>query len=686
MFKATCKLLEKEVSGQSAFNFLSEISRYHRIQASPGIREAVEWAVESMKSHGLDAEVHSYPADGTSYLWSDHLFKEWSCEDAELRLVEPEEEAQPLALWSETKHSLIERCHPTPREGVEAEVVVLEKGEEVSDYKNVDVRGKVVVTNGDVARVHELAVKRYGAIGIIFDGMSLYPPIRREGDLDDALQRGRSGGWTGDEEPCFGFVLTPRKGRWLRQLVEEQRKKKKPVKVYARVDSRFYKGTIENAVGKIPGETEEEVTMVAHICHPQGYANDNASGCGAAMEAARALQRLISRGELAKPKRTIRVTLVPEMGGSFAWLHENEERLSDMVAAVNLDMVGENQDLCGGPFILVRTPDSMPSFANVLMEAILDDIKKEGKGIGGAMVPLKKYAVTPFSSGSDHYVYSDPTVGVPCVGLAQWPDKFYHTSWDTLDKVDPEMMRKSALMTAVYAYFIANSGVREALWLTSEATSRIKGSIGDTAQNMLTEAMDEAEKEEKPERSLVDALGKIVEKIDYDTRIGIDVIESIQRLARDDPSYTSYKEKKIKELLDASEAEKKHLKEAIEEYAKMRGLTLPKKKGKRMSKLEREASSLTPKRLYRGPVSVGGYTHRPWFYGLSEEDKDGLWKLSKENKEARGATTLALYWADGKRNLLDISRLVELETGRTDLAFLIGFFRFLEKMKLVQFE
>ena len=68
MFKTICKLLEKEVSGQSAFNFLSEISRYHRIQASPGIREAVEWAVESMKSHGLDAEVHSYPADGTSYL------------------------------------------------------------------------------------------------------------------------------------------------------------------------------------------------------------------------------------------------------------------------------------------------------------------------------------------------------------------------------------------------------------------------------------------------------------------------------------------------------------------------------------------------------------------------------------------------------------------------------------------
>lgn len=685
MFKSIRELLEKEVSGHSAFNFLSEISRYHRIQASPGIRKAVEWAVESMKSFGLEAEVHSYPADGSSFFWSDHLFKEWSCEDAELRLIEPEEEAQPLALWSETKLSLIERCHPTPKEGVEAYVIVLEKGEEVSDYKNVDVRGKIILTNGNVARVHELAVERYGAIGIIFDGMSLNPPIRREGDLDDALQRGRSGGWTGDEKPCFGFVLTPRKGRWLRQLVKKNRKKKKPVKVFARVDSRFYEGTIENAVAKIPGETEEEVTIVAHICHPQGYANDNASGCGAAMEAARALQRLISIGELARPKRTIRITLVPEMGGSFAWLHENKERLSELVAAVNLDMVGENQDLCGGPFTLVRTPESMPSYTNVLMEAILDDIKPDGKGIGRASLPLKKYAVTPFSSGSDHYIYSDPTIGVPCVELAQWPDKFYHTSWDTLDKVDPEMLRKATLMTTIYAYFIANAGIKEAIWLTSEATTRLKRNIGDTAQKKLTEAMDEAEKEEKPERILVDALCKIVEKIDYDTGIGIDVIKSIQRLAGEEPAYTSYMEKKIKELLDASEAEKSHLRESIEEYAKVRGLTLPKPRGKRMSKLDREASALTPKRLYKGPVSVGGYTHRPWRYDLSNEDKDDLWKLSKEHREARGATTLALYWADGERSLLEILRLVEYETGRTDIEFLIGYFRFLEKMKLVEF-
>lgn len=678
------KVLEKEVSGQSAFNFLAELSRYHRIQASPGIREAVNWATESMKSHGLKTSVHTYPADGASYLWSNHLFKEWSCDDAELRLTEPEEEAQPLALWSETKLSLIERCHPTPEGGVVAEVETLDKGEEVSDYKGIDVKGKVVLTNGNVARVHELAVERNGAIGILYDGMSLNPPIRREGDLDDALQRGRSGGWTGDEKPCFGFVLTPRKGRWLRRLVKEQKKKRKPVKVYARVDSHFYKGTIENAVAAIPGETREEVTVVAHICHPQGYANDNASGCGAAMEAARALQRLISNGELDKPKRTIRITLVPEMGGSFAWLHENQNRLNDMVAAVNLDMVGENQDLCGGPFVLVKTPESMPSFTNILMEAILDRIKEEGKGMGGTKIPLHKYAVTSFSSGSDHYVYSDPTIGVPCVGLAQWPDKFYHTSWDTLDKVDPEMLRKSALMTALYVYFIANAGVKESIWLASEAVTRLKRDIRATTQRRLTEAMESVEDSEEKRSTLVEGLSRTSEKIEYDLERGIEVITSIGRLNGDDPSYVRYKEKMIEELRTSAEAEKKHYTDALREYCALNGLTLPRPRKRRLRKLEREASAITPKRIYKGPISVYGYTHRPWIYGLSKDDQDKLWNLHKEHSEARGAATLALYWVDGKRSLLDISRLVELETGRTDLEFLKGYFKLLKKMKLVE--
>jgi len=103
MFKQVLDKVSREVSGEIALNYVAEISSYHRIQASPGLSDAVAWAVETFKANGLEAEVQSYPADGSGYAWSSLMFKEWDCFDAELRLVEPAEKAQFLARWSEAK-------------------------------------------------------------------------------------------------------------------------------------------------------------------------------------------------------------------------------------------------------------------------------------------------------------------------------------------------------------------------------------------------------------------------------------------------------------------------------------------------------------------------------------------------------------------------------------------------------
>ncbi len=187
MFKRVFEKLKGEVSGEIAYNFVGEISRRHRIQASPGLRDAVGYAVETMREYGLDAEVHEYPADGESYSWSSLHFREWDCRDAVLRVIQPADEARFLARWSEAKLSVIQRSFPTPGGCCEAEVVVLDKGEEAGDYRGLDVEGKIVVTNGDLGRVHELAVEERGAVGIIFDGTWVRPPALLEGELDDAL-------------------------------------------------------------------------------------------------------------------------------------------------------------------------------------------------------------------------------------------------------------------------------------------------------------------------------------------------------------------------------------------------------------------------------------------------------------------------------------------------------------------
>jgi hypothetical protein len=679
MLRHVIRILAKEVSGESALSFVSEISRHHRIQASPGLRAAAEYAAETLSSFGLEAQVLKYRADYEAQSWGERMFEEWSCRDAELRLTEPAEEAQPLARWSDTKFSLIQRSHPTPGGCCDAEVVALEKGEEDADYEGVDVSGKIVITSGDVGRLYEMAVERRGALGIIYDGMRTFPPIRREGDLDDALQY-TSFWWTGGEKPCFGFVLSPRRGRWLRRLVEERRKKGEPVKVWAKVDSRFRKGTIEDAVATIRGETDEEVVVVAHICHPQPSANDNASGCGAAIEAARALHRLIARGDLPRPRRTIRFTLVPEMTGTYTWLAGNEDRIPKMVAAINLDMVGENQNLCGGPLVAERTPEATPSFVNALVEAIYDELKADGKNLAGtATYALFKHAVSPFSGGSDHYIYSDPTVGIPCPMFIQWPDKFYHTSWDTIDKVDPEMLRRVALMTATYAYFIANAGAEEAVWLATEVSSRAKEDLVESMRKFVAETLDAEKQDEKLGERLGEALLELRKKVEYRADRGIEAIGTIGRLAGGDPNFTAIEERLIADLRSTAVKERKLVEQAFNDFARTKGISPPIPRKKRATKLEKEAAGIVPSRVYRGPIST-----RSWTRKLSLEERDDLWRLGKEHRESEVLGELAVYWTDGARNLLEIGELVRLETGRSDLEYLVKYYRFLEKMGLVK--
>lgn len=679
MFKPILEKISKEVSSQSALNFVSEIIRHHRIQASPGIRSAVNYTLNRLGDLGLKTGLIEYPADDKTFFWSSQMFLEWWCRDAELRLIEPKEEARCLARWVESKFSVIQRSHPTPDGCCEAEVVVLENGEEEADYDGLDVEGRMVITNGDVMRVHELAVERRKASGIIFDGMRTFPPVRKEGDLDDALQY-TSFWWTGSERPCFGFVITPRTGRWLRNLVEKANRKGEPVKVWAKVDSSFQKGVVENSSASIIGETDEEVLVVAHICHPEPSANDNASGVGAAMEAARVLQRLIATGDLRKPKRTIRFLFVPEMTGTYAWISENEPRIPKIVAALNLDMVGENQNLCGSSLNIEKTPESTQSFANVLIEKILEEVKREVKNFGGtSSYPLFRYSVTSFSGGSDHYILSDPSVGIPCPMLNQWPDKFYHTSFDMIDKVDPEMLRRVALITATYAYFIADIGEKEAMWLMSQAKSWHERAVLSSMEGFSSEALRDAELGSDPAERLLKALILLKKKEDYLMGRGIELLKSIEKMAKGSQLLGRFKKQLTAELKESINRCIEVTEKTIINYSVTRGIFLETKNRQPLSELEKEAESMIPIRIHRGPPAT-----RYWVNRLDEKDRESLWRIRKDYKEDQVLSTPALYWTDGKRNLLEISELVDLEVGRTNLEYLTAYFRLLEKMGLIE--
>ncbi len=662
-------------SGEAAWQAVVDISRFHRIQASPGYRQAAQWIYQRLVHDGLQAQIHSYPANTGAQFWGYPSFQEWHGVEGHLTLIEPDKEVLPLADFRACPTSLIQRSASFDGE---AEVVALDRGEEEGDYEGLDVKGKVVLTRGEVRRVWELAVRKRGAIGILFDGMRVIDPVRPAGDLMDIRQY-TSFWWQPGDDACFGFVLTPRQGQMLRDLLKREAGS---VRVRAHVDARLYDGALEAVTGTIPGDTDQEVLIVAHLCHPQPSANDNASGAAAALEAARTLQALIAQGALPRPKRTLRFLWVPEVSGTYAYLAEREADLGQFVAGINLDMVGEDQNQTGSVWLIERPSDSVASFAPELLAQLRDELLHlkgmvdiSASHAGNGSYPLYRQAEMPFSGGSDHYVLSDPTVGVPTPMLIQWPDRFYHTSADTPDRTDPRSLARSGSLAAMYAYWLAAAGAQDASWLGHEMVARFKMALVEAAHSDTAKAI---ELQDAP--SLAGAVRDLDRRLAYLSDRQQAALDTLKRLEPQGCSIGVLQD----EVRRVAHQELAWAKGALDLYAAMLGWKeLPEPAPIPLSTEEREASQWVPVRTMRGPIPLGVHLQK-----LEEKEREAWRQMLKERSgmAAHTLTDLALYWADGQRSLLEIADLVEMESGQRDVELLMAYMRLLHKLGFVELQ
>jgi hypothetical protein len=427
------------------------------------------------------------------------------------------------------------------------------------------------------------------------------------------------------------------------------------VRVRALVRSHFADGHIEAVTARISGTTDEEVLVVGHLCHPAPMANDNASGAAAAMEAARALHALISSGRLPQPRRGIRFLWMPEMTGTYAFLAAHEAELPRFVAGLNLDMVGEDQDQCGSSWLLVRTSDAMPSFAGPLLEAIREGYFGEAHSFSGqGDFPLFRHAVVPYSNGSDHYILGDPSVGIAAPLLIQWPDRFYHTTADTIDKVSPASLQRAAALAATYAYFAANAGPREVAWLAREMNYRFELRLAGKLQSAVTAALGGAASEGPAwER-------RVAFRLDRQEA----ALRSLRRLepAFDPaPACTA-----ARAIAGAAWA---RARDVLEDWQVAEADTLPE-----------QAARLVPMRRYRGPLSL-----RPHLRRLPADEREAAQiMLRRHGAFADLPADVALCWADGARTLAEILDLTELETEVRDAEGLVAYFKLLARLDLIE--
>ncbi len=417
------------VSGIRAKDYVREISIFHRIQGSPGIHQAMEYLREEIgRISGAEVEILKYDASGKETIgtWEDLVA--WTPRSATLELIEPERgvladfNAEPISLAAFS-------CSAS----VEAEVVYVGKGLEKADYQNKDVKGKIILTKSKAATVHKIACIEHGAIGIL----TFVPPT---GIDEIAAMRRYEGLWPrvkDIKQTRFGFALTQADGLRIKNWLEEG----KTVRVRAEVDAEFNNGTNPVLTAVIKGkDPSQEILLIAHACHPHPGANDNASGSAAILETLRVLSRMIKEGTIEEPEYSIRFMWVPEWHGTIKYIDANADRLK-LRAVINVDMVGADPAKTGSVLHLYRTPYSLPStLNNIIRYWLREEAKRDvGKGHGGSLVPsIWDYRV--YSAGSDHFMFTDSTIGIPAVMLNQDPDKYYHTSIDTPDQICPKQM------------------------------------------------------------------------------------------------------------------------------------------------------------------------------------------------------------------------------------------------------
>ncbi len=672
------KLLKDELSGSTAKSYVSHIARFHRIQGSPMFHDAALYVVEELRKIGLrDAEIMQFPADGKHKFWTHQSTLGWKVESAELRMVEPKEKL--LATFEDIPMSLHTFSKGTPSEGVTAELVDVGAGLSDKDYRGKKVKGRLVLATGSARSVQVEAVVKRGAAGVITDALTFeFPKVRESIDIPDA--HSYQGIWPTAKNAAkikFGFSLSKRQGNELRGYLRDGKK----VKLRAKVDAKLFRGRYDVVTATIRGSSkpQEEIFLIAHLCHPKPGANDNASGSGALMEVARAITALIKSGKMKRPARTIRFFWVPETTGTIALLSTHPEMSKRLVAGINLDMVGEDQEMCRSTLNVCVTPDSLPSYLNDLVMSVVERSGKELDPMDQiGLTSTFRYTRTPFSLGSDNAEFVEPSVGVPCISFTQWPDMFYHTSMDTMDKVSEDSLRRVGWITAVSAIELAHADASTAFALASLTCSRGLARIaeaGGKASDDLFGARDDAKTKGKVKK-LAGLIKYHTSRIEHVIRREQEAVRSVRKLGN------------TRELEDFVNGQTRALADAGKrELARLGGTVAAIQDGLRVkipaavpTPAEKESVGLVPMRRFKGNLEWS--LLRDF---LGESGYKAYKKIEETDHNFMAKTPEIIYFMDGKRTVDGIVRAVSAECGPTDHNHVLMYLRDLERMKLVSF-
>lgn len=677
----TLQAFIEEASGELARNHFRRLNLMGGYAPSPQFREIAEYMQGQAEAIGLEeVRLEEFPSDGERYYWAFLTEPSWDARSGSFWQVAPRRRR--LADFSLTSGALARFSRSIE---VEAELVYVGAGIAQEDYEGKDVEGKVVLASGSMGRVHAAAVYERGALGVV--------TFRARGfDWPDLVPSGQLIPWRGPGgiPSAFGFSVSYRQGQELLSDLERG-----PVRVQAEVDADVGPGEYLEVTGVIPGceRPDEEVLLTAHIDH-RNTGGNNATGDGVSLEVARTLVRLIEKGVLQRPRRTIRFIWGAEHKGFLVYLHQHPEALDRWLFVLNYDMAGKYQSV-GVRVHMKRSPSSNPTVVDDALQEVFEwaiNGNKVHRALQMSPAPHFPWPildplgsrddfladVNPYFWGlSDHEELNDGNLKIHSAQIGDWPDPYIATHQDNPETADPTQMKRIAVIGAAFLHAIANAGPREAEELVAVGAARAKERLAVQLRRAVAMVFD-AGAEELP-RIALEARILVEANVDRELRS----LEAIEPWLEGDPDATAFTDETISQLaVDGG-----RLIEKLDAFycSKAKALGVPATLAER-SPEEEVLRGKVPVRAEtpKGPI----YPNRFLYGGAWLAEKLGCGELLDLAilRDGQYVAYEALNFVDGRRDLLQIRDAVSAEFTPVPAGHVAEFFSVLEKAGVVSFE
>lgn len=471
------RLLSNEISGDRAFEHIRVLSRWHRNSGMEGFFKAADYVVQTAKEAGLeDVRFIEQPLPGPNY--TARVGELWMTEPVEVKLADIGDHAVYLADNSRSTN-------------VTAELVWIGDASQQA-IDSVDVKGKIVLTSGSTFAAVQRAVWGKGAIGVVSyqlsEGRSMmdFPDQIAWGRIPADVPEGKTG--------TFAFMLPPRKGDALRQILETSDEQDFFATGRKTGGGRIVvKARVETEMGEAPGRTgfvegwirgttfhDQQIIVTAHLQEEQGSANDDGSGSANLLELARALNKLIKEGKIKRPLRDIRFWWTDEIYSEYRHFQDHPEDVKNYLVDIHQDMTGANQSMGSRVQHLIFSPHSRTSYLDAVFESIGSFVIHTNNAFlaasrqGGLPRPFTRpmYSTrgtrqgynarfVPYFNSSDHMCFVEGIIGVPAVAMINWDDDYIHSSDDDLWQIDATQLKRNNFIIGGMAYFLAFAGPQD---------------------------------------------------------------------------------------------------------------------------------------------------------------------------------------------------------------------------------